>query len=324
MATASNTTYTLPGKREDLEDTIWDLFPMDTWCLTNLDKVEAEAVLHQWQADSLAAASSNVKLEGDDAVFATAAGTTLLANYQQISSKSFFISRTADKVRKAGRGTETARQAMKKMRELKRDMEFSLIRDQQSTAGAAASARATGGMESWIATTDNGGNGVYATSTAAASTGAYVGGGVTGTVTAISTTGALTEAVLKEALRLAWADGGDPRVILVNATNKSAIDAITGVATRFVDVDRSAEASIIGSVSLYVSDYGRHSVVLNRHVRSGIVLCIDPDYWAVSFIDRPFMKTLAATGDAEKRMIITEFGLVARNPDASAKVVSTT
>jgi hypothetical protein len=323
MATASNTSYTLPGMREDLEDTIWDLFPMDTWCLSNLDKVDAENTYHQWQKDSLAATGANRALEGDDATFSTAAGTTLLGNYQQISTKSFFISRTADKVRKAGRGTETARQAMKKMRELKRDMEVALITNQSSSAGGAATARSTGSMESWIASTDNGGNAIRATTTASASTAAFAANAVT-TPTDGTTTGALTEALLKEALRLAWADGGDPRVILCNSTQKTAIDAITGVATRFVDVDRSAEASIIGSVSLYVSDFGRHQVVLNRHVRQSVILCIDPDFWAVSFVDRPFMKTLAATGDADKRMIISEFGLVARNSDSSGKVAALT
>jgi hypothetical protein len=53
-----------------------------------------------------------------------------------------------------------------------------------------------------------------------------------------------------------------------------------------------------------------------------VVLCIDPDYWSVAFLRRPQMETLAKTGDAEKRMIVTDFTLVSRNEKASAKVVA--
>jgi hypothetical protein len=36
------------GNREDLEDVIWDLYPDDTWALTNLDKTKASATYHEW------------------------------------------------------------------------------------------------------------------------------------------------------------------------------------------------------------------------------------------------------------------------------------
>jgi hypothetical protein len=52
------------------------------------------------------------------------------------------------------------------------------------------------------------------------------------------------------------------------------------------------------------------------------VLCIDPDYWAVAYLRRPFMETLAKTGDAEKKQMLAEFSLVCRNSFASSKVVA--
>jgi hypothetical protein len=87
-------------------------------------------------------------------------------------------------------------------------------------------------------------------------------------------------------------------------------------------VDRAAQASIINAANLYVSSYGRHTVRLHRHVRSSVVLCLDPDMWAISFIDRPFMEELAKTGDGKKYQLLTEWGLVSRNEAASAKVVA--
>jgi hypothetical protein len=94
------------------------------------------------------------------------------------------------------------------------------------------------------------------------------------------------------------------------------------LATRFVDVDRKSQASIIGAASVYVSSFGDpHMVILSRYVRSSVVLCIDPDYWALAFL-RPFSTVqLAKTGEAEKTLIRSEWTLVCRNNAASAKVV---
>ena len=103
---------------------------------------------------------------------------------------------------------------------------------------------------------------------------------------------------------------------------RAVIDGFAGVATRFVDVSRTQQASITGSANLYVTSYGTHKVVLHRHVRSSVVLCIDPDYWALSYLRRPFMEKMAKTGDADKYAIRAELTLVSRNHAASAKVVA--
>jgi hypothetical protein len=52
------------GIREDLEDVIWDLFPEDTWAVSNLDKVDATSTAHEWLAQQLAAAATNIGVEG--------------------------------------------------------------------------------------------------------------------------------------------------------------------------------------------------------------------------------------------------------------------
>jgi acyl CoA:acetate/3-ketoacid CoA transferase beta subunit len=127
---------------------------------------------------------------------------------------------------------------------------------------------------------------------------------------------------LNAALEGAWADGGDPRVILVGALQKRAIDQFTGVATRFIDTAPNKQAPIVGAANMYVSSFGTHMVVLSRYVRSSVVLCIDPDYWAVAFLRGFAKRPLARTGEADKTLISTEFTLVCRNNAANAKVVS--
>ena len=321
MAQATGTTDTFRigsagGNREDLEDTIWDLFAEDTWALTNLDKTKASATYHEWLTDTLASPTTNRMIEGDEFSYSTAAAPTRVGNYVQTSSKQFKISGLQDEVSKAGRKSETVREAMKKMRDLKNEMEYAIVRNQASSAGGSSTARSLASMESWIATNEQ-----LATTTSSATTPGFSSGTVVAPTDG-STTGALTETAFKTALGLAWAQGGDPNTVLVGNTQKSAIDAFAGIATRQIDVGRAANASVINAVDLYVSSYGRHKIILHRHVRSSVVLCLDPSYWAIAFIRRPFMEKPAKTGDATNTVILTDFTLVCRNEKANAKVVA--
>lgn len=327
-ATANSLTYGT-NQAEDVEDLIWLLDPMDTWALTNLDKVDATATFHEWLSDVLAAPGTNIVEEGNEASFSTAAPASRLGNFQQISWKTFVVSDTLEVVKKFGRDTETGRLGTKLMKELKLDMEYALVRNQASSIGGAGTGRSSAGMESWIAgpttrTANQLGNVVTATTNSDTATTPGFSGGTVAAPTD-PTTGALTVGQLNMALGGSWEDGGDPRVILVGPTQKGVIDGFTGVATRMIDSAPNKQAAIVGAANMYVSSFGSpHMVTLSRYVRSSVVLCIDPDYWAVSFLRRPKVVPLAKTGDATKKMLITEYGLVCRNPSASAKVVGCT
>lgn len=320
--------------REDLEDVIFLLDPMDTWALSNLDRVDASAVYHEWLADSLAAPGANRQIEGDEASATTATPARRLGNWTQISTKTFAVSDTLEAVEKAGRTSERGRLGVKLLKELKRDIETAIVGNQGSSGGAGgaqggtATARSSAGMEAWIGngtttlTQGEASNVVSATTNSANATSP---GFATNAVAAPTdgTTGALTEGQLKAALEGSWADGGDPRVILVGSAQKKAIDAFSGIATRFVDSSPNKQAAIVGAANMYVSSFGSpHMVVLSRYVRSSVVLCIDPEYWALAFL-RGFNKVaLAKTGEAEKTLIRAEWTLVSRNNAASSKIVS--
>jgi hypothetical protein len=340
MTVLTNSTLTFGvssggGIREDLEDVIWDLFPEDTWAVSNLDKIDATATTHEWLAQQLAAASSNIAVEGDDASFTSLTSPARFGNYTQILSKTFLVSDTLEAVKKAGRGSEVARGAMVKMRELKRDLEFTITRNQAASIGGATTGRSMAGMEMWLTgylnnavtnTTITASTAVRSTTTADTCTTVPVTSGVPGAVapTDGTTTAALTLSNLNLALQGAWSNGGDPSTILAASNNKALIDGFTSIATRFVDIDKATQAPIIGAANVYVSDYGRHTVVLHRYMRSSVLLCLDPNYWAIAFLRRPMARELARTGDGTKYQIITEGTLICRNQQASAKVVALT
>ena len=339
MTVLSNSTLTFGvssggGIREDLEDVIWDLFPEDTWAVSNLDKVDATAPTHEWLGQVLAAPAANIGVEGDDASFTSLTSPSRYGNYTQILTKTFLVSDTLEAVKKAGRGSEVARGAMVKMRELKRDLEYAITRNAIGTAGGATTGRSMAGMETWISgflnnafvgTTVTASTAVMSTTSANTCTTPVTSSGVPGTApTDGTTTAALTSSNLNLALQGAWSNGGNPTVILAAANNKAAIDGFTGVATRFVDVDASSQAPIIGAANVYVSDFGRHTVVLHRYMRTVTTLCLDPNYWAIAFLRRPMARELARTGDGTKYQIITEGTLIARNWQSSSKIVGLT
>lgn len=319
QTTGTTTTHsvgTAGGNREDLEDKIWDLFAEDTWALTNLEHIRAEATYHEWMLDSLAAAASNTAVEGNDPTYSTLVNATRVGNYCQITQKQFLVSRTQETVAKAGVSRVSARQAMKKMRELKNDMEYDIVRNHASSAGSAAAARVSGGMESWIST-----NVTTTTTSTAASSGGFVSGLVQAPVDA--TESAASEGVFKGLFSKAWTQGGDARIVLANTSTKAVIDGFTGLVTRNIDMSRAnpQQAAIIGAANVYVSSYGIHTVVLHRHVRGVTIMALDPEYWAIAFLENPFMEELAKTGDARKFLLTTEWTLVSRNQAANAKLV---
>ncbi len=313
MATATTTTVSnTSGLAEDFEDIIFSVSPTDTPMLTMAKRKKATARLHQWQEDSLAAASSNKAEEGADASYATAAGTTTLNNFCQISTKSVDISRTLDIVNKYGRKSEVAYQIMKRGKELKRDMEFTICRNQ---ASADATARATAGWECMISgnlvranaaeTTDYSVRGYSASSWTAPEDGTLV---------------AFTEAALVSALGLAWDDGGDPTVLMMNKKQKNVFNGFTGVATKYNEVKGTNQAVVTGAADVYVSSYGNHAVKLNRYMRDVAVFCIDPEYISVAYLDGIKKEKMAKTGDSERYLLTVEYALVCDCRDAHATV----
>ena len=142
---ATYQTYTAIGMREDLSDVIYNISPTDTPFMSSIGKTKATAVLHEWQTDSLAAASlSNYAVEGATASDATMSPTTRVGNRTQIAQKTIKISGTLQSVDKAGRKSEKAYQLAKASSEIKRDMETSLLSNQIAANGDSSTARTDG------------------------------------------------------------------------------------------------------------------------------------------------------------------------------------
>jgi hypothetical protein len=260
------------------------------------------------------ASNANFQPEGDDLLngmaLTTVTATVRLGNIAQISNKKVAVSGTQNAVVHAGRGNEMDYQVMLKGLELKRDMETSLCGVNQ--AKASSDPRKLASVLSWIKTnTDKGASGVDPA--AADGTGTRTDG----------TQRAFVETSLKNVLNSIWTNGGKPDTVMVGAFGKQAFSTFTG---RSTPMEQASSKKITATVNVYESDFGTLKVVPNRFQRSRDVLVLETPKWAVAFVKgRNMVSTpLAKTGDSEKRMVVSEFTLVARNEKSSGGVFDIT
>jgi len=302
MAIVTNTftTFDAKGIREDLSNLITNIAPEETPYMSNIGRESISNSLFEWQTDTLASAAANKQLEGDDVTsFDSVTATVRLQNYAQISRKTIVLSATEETVNKAGRRSELAYQIAKRSAELKRDQEFSMLNGAVAAAGNTTTARGTASLQAFIKTNydmqTNGANPSYTT----VPTGARSDGNVR----------TFTETILKNVIQQVWTSGGTPKILMTGPVNKQRVSGFSGIASSRFNIDGGARpATIIGAADIYVSDFGNVQVVPNRFQRERDAFVIDPDYAKVTTL-RPYQQVeLAKTGDAEKRMLIVEWG----------------
>ncbi len=304
--------------REDLEDIIYDISPMDTIFLTRASRSRVKSTLHEWQTDSLTAAAKNAAIEGD--AFTAVARTlpSRLKNNTQISRKDFEVTGTARAVDAAGFKEMLAYHTARAGKELKRDIEVSLLQNYAGTAGSSVLARTSSAVETWIYTDNH----IKQSTQTTATTPAPV-AGVAQTVTD-GTAVAFTSTELDAMITQAWSCGGEIDTIMCGPTMYQKISTFTSLATRFRDVGSRQQAQIIGAADVYVSFAGSHNIIVSRWCRATTVLALDMKTWGVGYL-RPFQTVeVAKIGDADRRMILAEWTLIAKSPTANAKITNVT
>ena len=307
VGAATNITAAI-GIREDLTDVIYNISPTETPFMSNIGRTKCTATTHEWQTDSLATAAVNQQLEGEDydsAGLEASVVTVRPTNYTTISAKTLIISGTLEATLKAGRKSEIAYQVAKKGKEIKRDIEVTLSRQQAPVAQTGTTSRKTRALESWIDTNTS------ETGSTHASTYVITDG----------TQRDLTEALAKAAIQAAWTSGGDPEMMLCGPVNKQNISSqFSGIATMYREQSGVGPGTIIGAADVYVSDFGELKVVPSRFSRDRTISIVQKDMWAVAYL-RPFkVWELSKTGDSEKRLLLAEYTLESRNEASSAKV----
>jgi hypothetical protein len=320
MAQVANTfeTYDAVGNREELADKIYQITPEETPFLSLIGRKPVASVHPEWQIDTLGAVDlANNQPEGNDWTYDAVTPTSRVGNYTQISDKKIIISRTQDHTSKAGRKSELAREIAKKGVELRIDMEVIALSNQASTAGTGngATNRKLGGFRAWLSSNDNisGSSGGFNSST---------------NVVDAATNGAqraFSKVILDATILSTYNAGGMPRTLMVSPYVKTVFStfmADSNVAPQRYETPKSGQTTIVAAADMYLSDFGPISVVPNRQMaRAGATVArnaflIDPRMVSLGVFDDISLQKPAKTGDAEKRVLVTEYTLLVNNEAA--------
>lgn len=247
MAKPANafSTYTAIGIREDLKDLIKDISWVDTPYYSSLGEVGVNQTKVEWQTDALGDIAANAHVEGDAETADAVTPTSRIYNMCQIQKKSFILTNTEEKVKKAGRSSEKNYQTAKKGKELSRDVEYAFLKGVRAD-GDATTARGMRGCFNWIVT-----NLSKAADAILAASGAVTGG----------TARDLTETILLDALEDAFIQGGRPSLAYVPPAQKRVISAWSNVGNYRTAVEN---AKLNATVDVYMSDFGAIKFQLHR------------------------------------------------------------
>ena len=133
----------------------------------------------------------------------------------------------------------------------------------------------------------------------------------------------LSMAMLNTCVEQIWKAGGTPDVIMCDAPLKVKLSGLAGsvVADIVSNHDKASPAAAINSIDVIVTDFGTFKIVPNRFCLANQLYVLDYDFWSVDYL-RPFKtETLAKTGDSIKQMMVAEYGLRAKNGQASGTLI---
>ena len=310
----------LKGSREDLLDKIFNTSPAETPITSAMGRVTAMTDFHEWQTDSLAAASAaNKMIDGDDVTLDAQVATLRIGNHLQIFNGTVGVSRRANIVKKAGRGMEMPYLKGKKMLELKRNIEAMVLSPTQVAIAATTSVAG-----------QSGGLGVQCVSNplhnGAGATAAWTSGAPTAAITA-GTNRTFTKALLDTACQNIYTTSGQfAEMLVVSPAHKVLFSAFSGIAQNRLEVKKgSQQGAVVAGADVYMSDFGSLSVV-PHYLMSGsdTAYVLNTDYLDMAFLDGFKTTDLAKTGDSDKVLITADCCLSVRAPTAQSKIANLT
>jgi hypothetical protein len=269
------------GVAEDVSSTIANISPSATPFQSLVKSEKVHSRTFEWLEDSLRSAANTALVEGADSSMTAVGQPTTRSNTTQIVGESFQVSATSDAVKTHGRAKETAYNLAKVLKQVKLDVEKSMIGvSQAAVAGSASAARKMASIDQQISTTVDAGS---------------------------NSTDALTEAKLLELGQTCYTNGSDPSVLMIKPADSTIIAGFASSSNRQRDL---ADAkTLVNSIDVLVTSFGTYKVILNRLNLATNAYLIDPSMFKQCVL-RPFTRTLLAkSGDSDKHMVIGEISV---------------
>lgn len=336
MANLSNTYEPTPhvttgsgsavSNREDLLDVLTILAPEETPVLSSASKKKANSTYVEWTVDQMGAPVTTGINEGTDVTFGASsdkfAGRARLGNYVQKFRRDFMVSDLQEAVDSVG-PAKTAQAEAKAIRELKRDVEATLISDNEMSFENGTNPYKLRGLGKWIDSAEQAVNPVpsnYRTDGGSIhSTGDFTEETLNNLITSIyRTTGA------SESLTLV-ADTALRRKITDFA--RYAPNVTDNTAIRNVNYE-GGNAEIKLSVELYQSDHGVVSVVnMNPDCAPDTTnkdtgYLINPEFFGVAELIPMGSTRLPNLGAGERGYVDCALTSLVMHPQAHGKITA--
>jgi hypothetical protein len=322
MAFSNSYETTSPGSaalnREDIHEAIEILAPAETPVLSTASKFKCNSTFVEWGMDKLAAPSSTAISEGADvSTFEDKfASVARVGNYVHKLRRTYLVSDLQDAVDSVG-PQKIARAEVKAVKEIKRDIETTLLGTQDRAAeNGGGTAYTMRGLGDWI---DSGGPADVPADYRTPSASIHASSDFTETVLNALITSIYRVSGASQNLTLV-ADTALRRVI----TGFTRADTATGAIRRY-NAD-STEGLVKLSVSMYESDHGVVSIVnMNPDTAPDTTnkdtgYLINPDYYAVGELIGLGSTRLPNMGGGERGYVDWTGTLKVSHPGAHGKI----
>lgn len=326
---------------EDVMQTIWDIsaVPLPFTDMIGTDTCKNE--YKEWTTDKLNTPDkTNATVDGADASGNNVATGERLGNHCQMPDKVVRVSTRAQAADTIGRSNELAYQIMMRQRELRRDVEAICLSEQGSIAddGNTTAGRSAGFFAMIRDTGDTkAGNALCGTN---GNRPGFVSGVVDGatystTLFAAGTTRALSEELVRDAVQLAYEDGGNPTKLIsvpavIRAFSNYLFTSSARIASLYSEVGQgSGSSTATGSVNMFITDFGTVELVADRVMQPEVATVgsrrvnigiIDPAYVSIGYLQGYQVEPLAKTGTADNRQMTVDFTLIVNNLNAHATI----
>lgn len=336
---------------EDLMDRLYDISPEDRPFIDMISTGNSSNHYKEWVEEKLENADPrNEEIDGADTTGNDSRLGKRKGNYHQTMTKIVQVSDRARSVDAVGAADELIKQVSKRQRAARRDEEASMMSNYAANPGdGSATASRLAGVGSWIGcsvASDSADLDGYsqnrfagATGTGPALSDSANGGGYPDTAPVSGTARALTETLLKDAIRATYENGGNikyaiGRPAVIEIMSDYMFSSSARVATMQTNVsqgNRQGSADGNGStgggvtaqaaVNMYIGSFGSVIFCPDRFQPNSIdgvgnqiadvsdLFLIDPDLWEASYLQGYRTKPLGDTGLSSKRLISVDVTL---------------
>ena len=273
--------------KESVLDLITQISPTENYFLSNLQRASGNDEFHLVPRDTLRTPSLVASVEGADPTYDGNDPTTLL-NMMHIVSVGFEVTDSEAAVARYGSPEDrVAYETEKALKDWSDFAELALVRSTIIT-GNNSTARQMRGLKSSLS--------------------------ILTAQSGIS----LSESILNNYLQNVWTQGANVDCIAVPMQLKRRISGFTGNgATKFYNQE---DKRLVTPIEIYESDASNKPIKLIAHRYVTVsgdtnydIVGVEMDHFATAWLREPKVRTLAKTGDSERRQVIGEFTLEARN-----------